>query len=1060
MRLKLAFWVSFVVLSIIVFGHNSITTYEKEIEVINIKEADTREAMLLEPAGPFCITHAPVNLVASVSDGTWSGNGITDAINGIFDPSLAGAGDHTITYVSTGGTETMTIHVDAAVNATITAVEPLCEFSAPVSLNAVSSGGVWSGTGVIGLFFHSAIAGPGDHIVYYEIYNGVCFDADNTTITVIPNVDAGILPAGPFCDLDAAVALTAFNPGGSWSGTGIVNPNEGIFDPSIAGIGDHIINHDIDNEGCIDSDDITITVVGADATISPVGPLCSNDSPINLSAASTGGTWSGMGIIDPVSGLFAPSEVGGGVVLIQYDINVGSCSDTDNISVVVNIAPDGTINYPGEFCDLDSPIDLTAATPGGVWEGPGIVDVVNGTFDPYSAGVGTHVISYLVTDGSDCESSGEITITVYDSNYTPVITSVNQLYIDDSPVVLEADLLGGIWSGNGITDQINGVFNPSVAGIGLHTITYEVDFGGCSATVQTVIHVTGINVFGYLYNDINSNCVFDEGEEIPNRLIYANPGPYYAYTNQDGYYRFFLDEGAYTVHAAPLEFYGTICPENGFQNITVENIDDTLQNINIGLSQNFNCPILDVSVSLGSTRPCFDNFIFIHYSNIGTIPAIDAYIDVELNPFMTYTSSSIPYSTINGNVYRFDLGDIDSFEFAEFNIVVEIDCNFDLLGQTSCIVTTIFPNSSCETDFGDWDHSSVSVDGYCQDNLNACFSITNTGDFGDGDMQNAHAYRIFSNDSLVYTGTFQLQGGTNTEICWATNGSAIRLEADQHPEHPGNSHPQFTVESCGDVSGTSYGYITSTPYDDMDEFVDVDCRVITGSWDPNDKVVQPSGVTENNYFEGNRELTYQVNFQNTGTDTAFTVVIVDTIASTHNMMTFERGICSHTCDLEIIDNRILVWTFNDILLPDSTINEPESHGFVTYTIMPVEMTEGDYGTEITNNAAIYFDYNPPIITNTTRLIFWNLPLILTDILSGSDIKSELNIFPNPTSKSFTIKTDKLLYKVDVYNLNGKLIKSIKKYSGEQIDVSEFPKGVYFVKLSNDKEISMGKLVVD
>ncbi|MDD3740901.1 MAG: T9SS type A sorting domain-containing protein [Bacteroidales bacterium] len=1063
MKLKLVFWAYFVILSIIVFGYNSISSYEKENISIEIKKTDTQGTMLLEPAGPFCTTEAPVNLIASVPDGTWSGVGITDVVNGIFDPSVAGAGNHTITYVSSGGTETMTIQVDAAVDATIFPAGPFCENDPPINLSAASPGGFWSGTGIVNETlgtFVPAIAGPGSHVIQYNVVNGACSDFDNIIINVYVADDATIFPAGPFCENDPPINLSAASPGGFWSGTGIVNETLGTFDPSLAGPGTYFIQYNVVNGACSDSDVITITVAGMDATITPVGPFCENDPPINLTAASPGGSWSGMGIIDPVAGMFDPSFAGPGVITIQYDISIGDCSDSDNISLTVNMAPDGTINDPGEFCSSDAPINLTASTPDGSWEGPGITSSVNGTFDPSLATVGDNVVNYQVTNGYNCDDYEEIIIAVYDANTIPVITSVNQLYIDDSPVILTADIIGGIWSGNGISDPLTGSFDPSVAGIGLHTIIYYVEVGSCNWTVQTVIHVTGINIFGYLYNDINANCVFDEGEAIPNRLIYANPGPFYAYTDEDGYYKFFLNEGAYTVHSTPLDYYSISCPENGFQNIIIENTEDTLQNINLGLSQTFLCPLLNVSVVLGATRPCFHSTISIHYSNVGTIPAENAYIDVELNPVMTYVSSTIPYSSINGNVYRFELGNIDSFEFENFAITVYVDCDLDLLGQTSCVSANIFPNSSCETDFGNWDHSSVSVDGYCQDNLNACFSIINTGDFGEGDMQNAHEYRIFSNDSLIFIGTFQLQGGENTEICWATNGSAIRLEADQHPEHPGNSHPQFTIEACGDANGTSYGYITTTPYNDEAEYVDIDCRVITGSWDPNDKIVHPSGITDNNYFEGNRELTYLINFQNTGTDTAFTVVVVDTIDSTHDMMTFERGVSSHHCELEIYDDGILVWTFNDILLPDSTTNEPESHGFVTYTIMPVEMSEEDYGTEITNNAAIYFDYNPPIITNTTRLTFWELPLIITEIISGTNLNLSNEIFPNPTNHSFTIKSENTSANVQIFDLNGKLIKSINDYSGEKLDITSFQKGIYFVKLTSKDNVSIGKLVVE
>jgi hypothetical protein len=61
--------------------------------------------------------------------------------------------------------------------------------------------------------------------------------------------------------------------------------------------------------------------------------------------------------------------------------------------------------------------------------------------------------------------------------------------------------------------------------------------------------------------------------------------------------------------------------------------------------------------------------------------------------------------------------------------------------------------------------------------------------------------------------------------------------------------------------------------------------------------------------------------------------------------------------------RVLQWTFNNIMLADSFSNEEASHGFITYTVNQVaDLTDG---SQITNSAAIYFDSNEPVITNTT-----------------------------------------------------------------------------------------------
>jgi hypothetical protein len=83
-----------------------------------------------------------------------------------------------------------------------------------------------------------------------------------------------------------------------------------------------------------------------DATITPVLPVCVNTAPFNLLAASTGGTWSGTGITDPLNGVFDPSIAGSGTFQIQYTVNSGNgCFSTDTVIVSVNPLPDAGFTY-------------------------------------------------------------------------------------------------------------------------------------------------------------------------------------------------------------------------------------------------------------------------------------------------------------------------------------------------------------------------------------------------------------------------------------------------------------------------------------------------------------------------------------------------------------------------------------------------------------------------------------------------------------------------------------------------------------------------------------------
>lgn len=166
-----------------------------------------------------------------------------------------------------------------------------------------------------------------------------------------------------------------------------------------------------------------------------------------------------------------------------------------------------------------------------------------------------------------------------------------------------------------------------------------------------------------------------------------------------------------------------------------------------------------------------------------------------------------------------------------------------------------------------------------------------------------------------------------------------------------------------------------TPSDDT-AFVK---QIVRGSYDPNDKNENNGGTITQAYVNSGKYLNYLIRFQNTGTDTAFNVVIRDTLDNKLNWNTLEMVAASHPYLVNIADQDKIAWTFPDIHLPDSNINEPASHGFVAYRIKPnLGLSPGDV---IANSASIYFDFNLPIVTNTVLTeVTGNqaLPLTLLD----------------------------------------------------------------------------------
>lgn len=141
------------------------------------------------------------------------------------------------------------------------------------------------------------------------------------------------------------------------------------------------------------------------------------------------------------------------------------------------------------------------------------------------------------------------------------------------------------------------------------------------------------------------------------------------------------------------------------------------------------------------------------------------------------------------------------------------------------------------------------------------------------------------------------------------------------------------------------------------------CIPIIGSYDPNDKQVYPQGECSSNYVLADSTLTYTLRFQNTGNAPAINIRLLDQIDPSLDLNSFSLVGTSHEDLLiEILQGRILQFTYDSIMLPDSVNNEPLSHGYVMFEIMPKPGLPD--GTRIENTAEIYFDFNSPIQTNT------------------------------------------------------------------------------------------------
>jgi gliding motility-associated-like protein len=255
----------------------------------------------------------------------------------------------------------------------------------------------------------------------YIVDNQACLDS--IIIEVFAQsfpADATIVPVVTLCENISPVQLFAADPGGVWSGTGISSSTLGIFDPALASSGSHEIIYTISGV-CGNADTVSIDVLPADnVLITAATDVCEDDASFILSVQSGGGSWSGTGITNTVTGEFSPAVSGVGSFMIYYSTN-GVCPQTDSAEQVVWSNDIPIIGVVGAMCLNDMPVNLAVNVPGGTWSGAGITDPVLGTFDPSIAGSGSHIVTYSLN--SMCGGSDVIIIIVNGSQPGSIVLS-------------------------------------------------------------------------------------------------------------------------------------------------------------------------------------------------------------------------------------------------------------------------------------------------------------------------------------------------------------------------------------------------------------------------------------------------------------------------------------------------------------------------------------------------------------------------------------------------------------------------------------------------------------
>lgn len=420
----------------------------------------------------------------SPSGGTYSGPGVS---SGNFDPSVAGAGTHTITYTFTNangcsGSATNTITVTAPTTVTLNAPSVVCLKAGSVSLTGSPSGGSFSGTGVSGSTFDPNVAGIGTHNITYTVSGQ---GSDTKTIRV-SDITAGFGSFAPVCDNISAFTITGgtfvppvINAGPtyySFNGSQVTT-----YDPGARGPGTDTIWHVVTNtDGCIDSVSQTITVnASPTATLSTIPDQCAGNNAFTLSGNGPGP--GNFFVNGNLSSTFDPGALGAGTQVVKFEYADGNnCRDSALQNVQVFAQPNVSMPALADVCANDASFALSGATPvGGTYTGSG---VNAGFFNPGSVvSNNTYTITYTYTDGNNCTDSASQGILV---KPIPIIRASNDTAICFG-TSLQLSAGGGVnysWTPSAGLSATN-IANP-VATPFINTLYYVTGttFNGCSNT--------------------------------------------------------------------------------------------------------------------------------------------------------------------------------------------------------------------------------------------------------------------------------------------------------------------------------------------------------------------------------------------------------------------------------------------------------------------------------------------------------------------------------------------------------------------------------------------------
>ena len=627
-----------------------------------------------------------------------------------------------------------------------------------------------------------------------------------------------------------------------------------------------------------------------------------------------------------------------------------------------------------------------------------------------------------------------------------------------------------IWNeGNGqflslSDDKLSHIFTTTFDGFDPKGERRSKNHEGSTDIWFTILGEPKHQIKGSVFPDFNTNCLYNKPNEVnfPNVLVHNKTENTYAITNDSIYTMYLFDRDTAVLKIINLD--SNLYVSCGKDSIVVDMTGKTdTSGIDFPIRSNKTGHCINItSFSSGLLRPGRWGDYQLNYQNNAFDTAYNAYIEIELDT-VTIDSIKSPYSfTLTGTILRFNLGHVRPFGFSSMTYSIKLKTSV-IIGSSHCHRAKVFPICNLYPS-AVYDSSEIQPMMRCLSNDTVEFTLKNIGLRDQKDWGHSIIYvdeLILKKDSFKLTvgnsRVFKYKLDTNkvfTAEVFNSNFHPVTPILIRHNDLCANRRPMIPQNAA----------LNFSRHDEAKEYEEA-CTIVRGSYDPNMKSVLPVGMFSQHYTATGTELKYRLDFQNTGTDTAFKVVLIDTLSADLDIASFVPGASSHPYSIEF-GGRAVKFIFDPIALVDSFKNEPLSHGYVCFKIKHKNGIAPK--TKIENFVDIYFDYNAPVRTNTVfNTIFDTIQIYVPK--GGSAIaendKTSVIVFPNPSTDKFFIQMSEPVkdLSIEIYDMQGRLIKTASSSNNQTVEVSVegMTKGIYHIRcMSGEKLIVVKKVMVE